>query len=859
MKRLLLISLLPVSLFAQTAHWRFDGDCLPFGEPAVFQTGAKPEFSSDVSNPKFWDGQTFSANKGSIRFTRVKKEGGSIAPEGGEVLIPAKAFAPAAGDLTIEAVVKIPEVTGAFGLIVSKRRNGQLGSSVSLSVDPKGTATVRCDTQPAGQASGPGMNQLVSSGKSIADGEWHHVAFVYNATGLSGELFIDYELAGRIALTGPLVYDESPLTLGRGINGWMDEVRISPSVLHPEDFLRPTRRFTEMKPKPVSQVFLDQSYTRSQTFLRPDMTRLGTLIPKNTDSIGDSNWSLGCETLDRDLASWDAYKGYLKPLGIKRVRLQGGWNKTEKEKGVYDWKWLDEIVEDAHARGLTVCLETSYHCRLYNPKGATGPGGELPAGEEVLAAWDKWVEAMARRYSAKGVKEWMMYNEPNLTRLNTVDRIVENNIRTAEIIKRVDPEAKIAAFVVSNLNYDYLVKLITAVKARNKQHLFHWACYHGYGGNPDALVPDMRRIVEFVRKEVPEWRLWQGESGCASEEVQFALSGIDWTEYSHAKWNARRMITDAGCGIDSLVFTMSDLAYHKDFISRYGLLKTNPDCSLTKVKQAYYMVQNVVSVFNESLALDEKYQVDDGGARLLWFGWHDKKTGLDVVPYWNGSEIPGNGSETKPVTLVLPNCRIETPVLFDVISGNIWAIPSNQIQRAGTAVKFTDLPCYDSPLVITDKSLLTYEPARPKKAKRKPAVQLTEEQFGRRLCAAAQEPRPAVIICGETPESAERLAKSINNFGIHAFVLSKSSNITLARQTLLAKAAEWQIKENAIGILLGSGAPLETASGLHFAVLCGNVQGNTAVLPKKTLKLPNAEATARLGEWLEQFKKGVFQ
>ncbi len=29
-----------------------------------------------------------------------------------------------------------------------------------------------------------------------------------------------------------------------------------------------------------------------------------------------------------------------------------------------------------------------------------GPEGNLSEGEETLAAWDDWVEAMARRYSA---------------------------------------------------------------------------------------------------------------------------------------------------------------------------------------------------------------------------------------------------------------------------------------------------------------------------------------------------------------------------------------------------------------------------------------------------------------------------
>ena len=51
-----------------------------------------------------------------------------------------------------------------------------------------------------------------------------------------------------------------------------------------------------------------------------------------------------------------------------------------------------------------------------NRRGAPGRADSLPEGEETLAAWDRWVEAMVRRYAPKGVKEWMMYNEPNLNK-----------------------------------------------------------------------------------------------------------------------------------------------------------------------------------------------------------------------------------------------------------------------------------------------------------------------------------------------------------------------------------------------------------------------------------------------------------
>lgn len=411
------------------------------------------------------------------------------------------------------------------------------------------------------------------------------------------------------------------------------------------------------------------------------------------------------------------------PLGIKRIRLQGGWNRIEKEKGVYDFSWLDHIVDDAISLGLEVCLETSYNCKLYEPKGALGPGGQLPSGEEALAAWDRWVEAMAKHYTPKGVTEWMMYNEPNLRRdFNTPERIVENNIRTAEIIKRVNPKAKIGAFVLAGINVESIEAMLKMIKDQGKLDLFHWAIYHGYSGNPDGLCERMGQFNEMLQRVAPKIRPWQGEAGCASEPVQYALSGIDWTEYSQSKWNARRMLCDIGYGIESSVFTISDISYHKNFISRYGLLKTNPDNSIIKVKDCYYTVQNVVTLFNDALKrMPENEVAITGTDRIISkFAFRDKKSGMDLITFWDSTEIPGNNSDIIKTQVTVKGGQFKEPVWLDLITGVVYELAPEQMQMADGVVTFTDVPLYDGPGVLLDKSLVNYEPVKVvKKAKKK--------------------------------------------------------------------------------------------------------------------------------------------
>ena len=62
--------------------------------------------------------------------------------------------------------------------------------------------------------------------------------------------------------------------------------------------------------------------------------------------ISHSRVGIGFEKLDR--AVFDPHKAYDKvaATGIKPIRIQSGWARPEKEKGVYDFAWLDDIVDN---------------------------------------------------------------------------------------------------------------------------------------------------------------------------------------------------------------------------------------------------------------------------------------------------------------------------------------------------------------------------------------------------------------------------------------------------------------------------------------------------------------------------------
>jgi hypothetical protein len=95
------------------------------------------------------------------------------------------------------------------------------------------------------------------------------------------------------------------------------------------------------------EVELSTDPDRVESPLRVGLKRVGTLAPRSVNDIGSSNWTLGCEVLDRDFAKFDEYKRFLAPLGIKKIRLQAGWAKCERVRGVYDFAWLDHQVDYA--------------------------------------------------------------------------------------------------------------------------------------------------------------------------------------------------------------------------------------------------------------------------------------------------------------------------------------------------------------------------------------------------------------------------------------------------------------------------------------------------------------------------------
>jgi len=472
---------------------------------------------------------------------------------------------------------------------------------------------------------------------------------------------------------------------------------------------------------------IDTSKDRVKTDIKIALPYVGTVRPRSTGEIESSNWLIGCETLDRDFADYDQYKEYIAPLGIKRLRMQAGWAKTEKVKGQYDWAWLDHIINDATSRGLKPWLQTSYGNPLYKGGGGANLGAGMPTSKEALEAYDKWVAAMVTRYKDK-VKDWEVWNEPNFgdNSLNTPEMTADFNIRTAEIIKQVQPDAKISGLAMGHISINFADRFFRRVATQGKMKLFDNITYHDYAYNPDANYHLVSKLRATLDKYAPGMKLRQGENGAPSEggAGRGALWDYDWTELTQAKWDMRRMLGNLGHDIECSIFGLIEMAYTDGPINKLnykGIIKSDSTKQVIRPKMAYYAIQNVTAIFDHTLeritGLERTHNIAGAGPdefryshttdrSLAVYGFRHKVTQKQLYAIWMDESIPTDSNQTKLQTFSFSNGNFETPIFVDLLTGGIYEIPATTWSKKGSIYTFKEIPVYDGPILIADKSLV---------------------------------------------------------------------------------------------------------------------------------------------------------
>ena len=134
---------------------------------------------------------------------------------------------------------------------------------------------------------------------------------------------------------------------------------------------------------------------------------------------------------------------------MKWVRIQSGWARTEKTPGVYEFDWLDDVIDNLLKRGLLPWICLCYGNGIYGEDAGKvfGAVGVPPIKNDTQKkAWADYVKAVAARYRGK-VRHYEVWNEPDgiWCWKHGVNMTEYGNfiIDTAKAVRESDPDAYI--------------------------------------------------------------------------------------------------------------------------------------------------------------------------------------------------------------------------------------------------------------------------------------------------------------------------------------------------------------------------------------------------------------------------------
>lgn len=434
----------------------------------------------------------------------------------------------------------------------------------------------------------------------------------------------------------------------------------------------------------------------------------GRLRPRHAREIEASNWSIGAETMDRDFTIYANWREYLGPLGAKKARIQSGWAKTEKKQGVFDWDWMDEIVLDIVDQGVEPWVCLCYGNPIYPGGGDTGLGGGLVSSEEALVAWERYVAAYVTRYKDH-VDEWELWNEPRTGRGDGAVQYAKFVVRTAKTIRQLQPRAKIFFAAGGSFDTTFAKQVLEYLREQDKLTLVDAVIYHPYSYNPDDKYEAAGKLRALAKSFASHIDIRQGENGAPSKPGGFgAIAQNDWTEESQAKWAVRRLLGDLGRDIPSSYFAICDMKY-PDRINYKGLLAIHQDKSVQHAKLGYYAVQHVTAVFDNTIkrVKNGKVTISGGGETSRYSAFNYRGPGgTSLVTIWRSSNTPGKYVDFEKVKLVVENARFDNPVWLDMLTGRVYAIADSLWTSNDQNTIFTQLPVYDSAIVLAERKAL---------------------------------------------------------------------------------------------------------------------------------------------------------
>ncbi|MBE6596342.1 MAG: hypothetical protein E7641_01610 [Ruminococcaceae bacterium] len=455
----------------------------------------------------------------------------------------------------------------------------------------------------------------------------------------------------------------------------------------------------------------------------------GKIKYKKASDIETSRLGIGFEKLDRN--AFDPTKAYdkLGNIGVKWVRIQSGWQRTEREKGVYDFAWLDSVVDNIIARGMTPWMCVCYGNALYGgmAEECFGAVGCPPIHtEEQISAWHNYCVALAKHFRGR-VDHMEVWNEPNGLHcwkhgVNATE-LGNFTIATAKALKEGNPDCYIIGCALTKIDVIYFNE---AFKTGMADYI-DAVSFHMYTFDDRKLDPAIKALRGIIDLYKPSLEIIQGESGAQSRPFgNGALKDGGWTPRKQCKHLLRHLVTDLGCNVkftsyfscmdmmEALKGKVGDKASYKDF-GYFGVLGAEFDDDGIATgeyppKPSYYALSSLASLLAGNIeVIDLPILAEDdmaphcgrvpsiSAAEVQSYGFR-----LDNRSYAYAYWYPSNHMVSDFEHAVTLNCAdLGEPHLVDPMDGTIYEIPENMIEKDSFGgMKLRLLPIRDYPLFL---------------------------------------------------------------------------------------------------------------------------------------------------------------
>ncbi len=433
----------------------------------------------------------------------------------------------------------------------------------------------------------------------------------------------------------------------------------------------------------------------------------GKVTPCSAKDVESSYFGIGFEKLDRNL--FDPEKAYdkLAAVGVKKARIQSGWARTEKEKGVYDFAWLDAIVDNLLARGMEPWMCLCYGNGLYTESAAKvfgGVGCPPIATEAERTAWQRYVTAVTEHFRGR-VSWYEVWNEPdgNWCWKHGVNGAEYGEFvkLTAEAVRRGDADAKVIGGSLCIGEPGWLDQMLSTGAGKVMDAL----TYHAYGF--DERVQPLR--ISVIREQLRmhglgDLPLIQGETGSPSRDNGYgALRGGAWTEERQAKKMLRTSFLHLKQNIlftsyfstmdmvEALNGSVDDIKTCLDY-GYFGILGADfgEDGFATgeyTPKLSYYAMQAMAAVFRNKPEICTLPICDDDDPDHSWswrieqccekFSYQEsicfrRPNGSAAIVYWNQNNLMTGSVDSLTAIRYLGAALPEPVRLVDLMDGSIY-------------------------------------------------------------------------------------------------------------------------------------------------------------------------------------------